>query len=229
MKKLAFIGIYILLLVITGLLCQIAYNQYVENGGHDVLGISNLKKEEEAYFKRMMTPLRSGEVIGLGRYKIENLTLANRDVSEFFKKDIPFDKPNMPETYMLTWATLAVIDTMTFSFNDNKKRLSMASRYFTDDGWKSFTAGLKRSRAVEKIEVQEMMITAAPKGAPVINSRGVKNGRFQMVIELPLVLNYLSGAKSISQNMLVSVVIVRSDEEKHPYGVAIKQWIAVTN
>ncbi len=62
MNKPAFIGIYVLLIVITGFLFQIAYYQYVKKGGDDFLSIANLEKKELAALERYESPDRSGQV-----------------------------------------------------------------------------------------------------------------------------------------------------------------------
>ncbi len=133
----------------------------------------------------------------------------------------------MPISYFLTWAALAVSDAMVFGFNDYKMRLSLASDYFTEDGWKNFSDALKRSRLIEMVEVNQQIITAAPKGAPILQSQGVVGGRYQWVVEIPLILTYRSGAKTSNVGLLVTAIIVRSDDPKHSYGIGIDKGIAM--
>ena len=72
------------------------------------------------------------------------------------------------------------------------------------------------------------MLTTVPGGAPVLESEGVKDGAFQWVMKLPLILTYQSGVQKRNQDLTLRVVVVRSGEERHPFGVAIKQWIATS-
>lgn len=227
MNRLSFVGIYLLLAVIMGLLFQIAYNQYVSCGNEDIFNISYLKKMES----------EAEEKAGHGRggydpkreenFKRQYLNLAQQDVSEFFKKDIPLDKPNMTGPYVMTWATLALSDMLTFGFNDYKVRMGLASNYFTEGGWKSFAGRLKRSRIIEMVEKNQQLITSAPKGAPILQSQGVVNGAYQWVVEIPMIRTFRSGAKTSNSGLLVTMIIRRSDDKKHPYGFAIDQFIAM--
>lgn len=228
MNKPVFIGIYFLLVTILGVLFQIAYYQYVEKCGDDFLGIAALEQSELAALEKYESPGRSGkvDVRKLGNFKQNYLSLARQDVYKFFDNDIPLDEPNLAPSYLMTWVALSVPDTMTFGFSDYGWRLSMASSYFTDDGWSSFSSSLKRSRIIEMVEVNQLIITAVPRGVPVLKSKGVVSGRYQWVVQIPLILTYMGGAKTSNVGLLVNVVIKRSDDEKHPYGIAIDSYIA---
>ncbi len=66
-----------------------------------------------------------------------------------------------------------------------------------------------------------------PRGAPVLTSEGVVGGQYQWVVQIPMVLTYVSGSKSRSDNWLITLVIVRVPRLESPNGVGIAQWIAV--
>ena len=78
------------------------------------------------------------------------------------------------------------------------------------------------------METNQQIYTVAPKAAPSRTSRGFDKTRniYRWIVQLPVAVTYRSGARSINTRMLVTVVIVRSDDPKHPYGIAIDQWIA---
>ena len=241
-------GILIMLAVIAALLFHVGWSQVKEKDNRpnisnlrkltdkkfrsfeDSLSISSLKKAEKEIVGRYHQPKRDGKINmrAIEAYDLQTTGgLARQDVSEFFKKDVPLDQPNLPISYFLTWAALAVSDAMVFGFNDYKMRLSLASDYFTEDGWKNFSDALKRSRLIEMVEVNQQIITAAPKGAPILQSQGVVGGRYQWVVEIPLILTYRSGAKTSNVGLLVTAIIVRSDDPKHSYGIGIDKWIAM--
>lgn len=232
MNKLTIAGLYVLFAVIIALLAQIAINnsEFAFEPNYKVKGplsIENLEKQEAEYKERVLRK-RNGEIDPerAERLEAEYMDLTDPDVHVFFKNDVPLDKPHMSTPYIMTWVALAVPDTMTFGFNDFEARLAKSSRYYTDKGWLSFSQALERSRIIEMIEANQQIITAAPKGAPVLESRGVVDGRFQWIVQLPLILTYRSGAKTYNTGLLVTVVVVRSDDPKHPYGLAIEQWLA---
>lgn len=140
---------------------------------------------------------------------------------------LALSEPNLSVPALMSWATQASTEVMTFGFNDYKRRMQEASRNFTRKGWESFTLALERSLIIEMVEKNQQVVTAAPRGAPVLQSEGLVQGRYQWVLQIPLVLSYQSGSKVRNDNLMVTLVIVRVPRLESPNGVGIEQWIAV--
>lgn len=139
---------------------------------------------------------------------------------------VSLTQPNLSNPALMSWVAQAATETMTFGFNDYRRRLQEASRNFTPRGWESFTGALQAARIIESIEKNGQVITAAPRGAPVLNSEGVVNGQYQWIIQIPMVMTYQSGSKTRSDNWIVTIVVVRVPRLESPNGVGIAQWIA---
>jgi len=142
---------------------------------------------------------------------------------------VALSQPNMSTPALMSWVAQASTEVMTFGFNDYRRRLQESSRNFTRRGWESFTQALQRSRIIERVEANQQVVTAAPQGAPVLKSEGLVAGRYQWIIEFPLVVTYQSGAKRDVSNLMVTVVVVRVPRLESPNGIGIEQWIAVQN
>lgn len=140
---------------------------------------------------------------------------------------VALGEPNLSTPALMSWVAQATTEVMTFGFNDYRRRLQESSRNFTKRGWESFTQALQRSRIIEMVEVNQQLITAAPKGAPVLQSEGLVAGRYQWVVEIPLILTYRSGAKTSNTGLLVTVIVVRVPRLESANGVGIEQWIAM--
>jgi len=140
---------------------------------------------------------------------------------------VPLSQPNLSTPALMSWVAQATTEVMTFGFNDYRRRLQESSRNFTKRGWESFTQALQRSRIIETVEVNQQILTAAPKGAPVLESEGLIAGRYQWVVQIPLILTYRSGARTYNTPLLVTVVVVRVPRLESPSGVGVEQWIAV--
>lgn len=140
---------------------------------------------------------------------------------------IALSEPNLSGPALLSWVAQASTEVMTFGFNDYRRRLQEASRNFTRRGWESFTGALQKSRIIEMVEANQQVSTAAPAGAPIITWEGMVAGRYQWNVEMPMIVTYQSGARTRSDNLLISVVIVRVPRLESPNGVGIEQWIAV--
>ena len=141
---------------------------------------------------------------------------------------VPLSQPNLSTPSLMSWTAQATTEVMTFGFNDYRRRLQESSRNFTKRGWESFTQALQRSRMIEMVDVNQQIVTAAPKGAPVLESEGLVAGRYQWVVQIPLILTYMSGSKTYNKSLLVTVVIVRVPRLESPNGVGIEQWIAAS-
>ncbi len=137
-------------------------------------------------------------------------------------------QPNLSTPALLSWVAQATTETMTFGFNDYRRRLQESSRHFTRRGWDSFTTALQRGRIIESIEAQTQVVSAAPRGAPVVEAEGVVGGRYQWRVQIPMVLTYSSGSKMRSDNWVVNLTVVRVPRLESPNGVGIMQWIAVS-
>ncbi|MCB1784380.1 MAG: type IVB secretion system apparatus protein IcmL/DotI [Alphaproteobacteria bacterium] len=140
---------------------------------------------------------------------------------------VPLDQPNLSAPALMSWVAQASTEVMTFGFSDYRRRLQEASRNFTKRGWESFTQALQRSRIIEMVEANQQVLTAAPKGAPIMESEGVVNGQYQWTVQVPLILTYQSGAKTSNSGLLVTIVVVRVPRLESPNGVGIEQWVAV--
>ena len=142
---------------------------------------------------------------------------------------IALSEPNMSVPALMSWVAQASTEVMTFGFNDYRRRLQESSRNFTRRGWESFTQALQKSRIIEMVEANQQVATAVPQGAPILESQGLVNGRYQWIVQLPIVITYQAGARSRSDSLLVTVVVVRVPRLESPNGVGIEQWIAVPN
>ncbi|NCO03710.1 MAG: type IV secretion protein IcmL [Alphaproteobacteria bacterium] len=139
---------------------------------------------------------------------------------------IPLSEPNLSRPALLSWVTQAATEVMTFGFNDFRRRLQEASRHFTGPGWQSFTKALQEAKTIDIIQENTQVITATPRGAPVLESEGIVNGQYQWIVQIPMLITYESGAKKKNDNLMVSIVIVRVSRLESPNGVGISQWIA---
>lgn len=140
---------------------------------------------------------------------------------------VPLNQPNLSTPALLSWVAQASSETMSFSFSNYRRNLQQSSRNFTRSGWESFSTALQQARIIESIEANTQEVTAVPRGAPVLKSEGLSGGQYQWVVQIPLLLTYVSGSKTRSESWLVTLVVVRVPRLESPNGVGIAQWIAV--
>ncbi|MFA5593038.1 MAG: type IVB secretion system apparatus protein IcmL/DotI [Micavibrio sp.] len=140
---------------------------------------------------------------------------------------VPLTQPNLSTPALLSWVAQATSETMSFSFSNYRRNLQESSRHFTRAGWESFSTALQQARIIESVEANTQEVTAVPRGAPILKSEGVAGSQYQWVVQIPLLLTYVSGSRSRSDNWIITLVIVRVPRLESPNGVGIAQWIAV--
>jgi intracellular multiplication protein IcmL len=140
---------------------------------------------------------------------------------------VSLDQPNLSSPALMSWVAQSATEVMTFGFHDYRRRLQQSSKNFTRRGWASFTQALQNSRIIETVETNKQVLTAAPSGAPILQSEGLVNGRYQWHVQVPMMLTYQTGSKQRTSSILVTVVVVRVPRLESASGVGIEQWIAV--
>lgn len=138
---------------------------------------------------------------------------------------VSLNQPNLSKPALMSWAAQAATEVMTFNFADYRRRLQEASRHFTREGWRSFTQALQSADIITAVNENRQVVTAAPRQAPVLISEGVIGGRYQWVVEIPMMFTYQFGSSKRSDSMTVRLTIVRVPKLESPNGVGIQQWI----
>lgn len=135
----------------------------------------------------------------------------------------PLDAPVMAEADLLIWTTRSIVAAYTVNFAEYRDQLSRAAAHFTIRGWNSFGAAFIRTGNFEKLKSARLVATAVPEKAATIRERAVIGGVLTYKIELPLLVTYENENNSPSQHLLVTVLVVRAIETRHPDGIAIDQ------
>ena len=140
----------------------------------------------------------------------------------------PLSDPYLTESALLSWVAQAATEVMTFGFHDYQRRLQQASRHFTKSGWESFSAAMEKARIIESVTAQRQVVVASPRSAPVVRQRGLSNGKFRWILEMPLQIEYRAKEQARTDNLQLRLVVERVSSLENPNGVGIQQWIAVS-
>lgn len=138
----------------------------------------------------------------------------------------PLSEPVYSKAFIINWASLAAVETMTFGFHDYRMRLQDSSRFFTPKGFKYFSKGVEKARLIERIETNKLVLNGAPKAAPIIEQEGVVKGRYQWAIQIPFVQTYRTGHQVMSDNVLIKLTVTRSDDPNNREGIGISEWLS---
>jgi intracellular multiplication protein IcmL len=167
---------------------------------------------------------------------VSNIYLATRPpVERYFATDTqgrimpitPVDRPIGNNSELGVWITNSIAQAYTFSFANYRQELEAARLNFTPNGWTGFQEALKSSDTLNSVIENKYVLTAAPSGAPVLIDEGhVEGGVYAWKFQVPFVITYQSAIKATSQNLLITVVVVRQPETEQPRGLGIAQLIA---
>lgn len=137
----------------------------------------------------------------------------------------PLSDPLLQKAAILSFASEAATDVLTFGFHDYRKRLQASSDNFTQNGWDSFLTALKEASYIKTITENRQVISAIPVSPPVIVAEGLSDGAYKWSIEVPINLSIESGSQIASRKILVKMVVARRSQVKHEKGLGIDQWV----
>lgn len=205
---------------ITGLDAVVVRNEFYRDGYRSLLRLALLQTVVILCLIGTMYYL-------VGKSNPENFYFATTEDGRLIPM-VPLSQPNLSTSALMSWSAQAATEVMSFGFNDYRRKLQDSSRNFTKRGWESFTQALQKSRMIEMVEANQQIISAAPRGAPLLQQEGLVAGTYQWVVQIPLILTYQSGPSSQNTNLMVTIVIVRVSRLESPSGVGIEQWIATS-
>lgn len=139
---------------------------------------------------------------------------------------VGIERPFITQQALLDWAADATTQIMTFGFNDYNDKLSASRNKFTEEGWASFANVLSNTSFFKNMVSEKQLITSVPREVPLLAFEGISAGRFNWVVEVPLLLTVRSGSISRSVNFTARLIIVRVPTEQNPMGIAIDRWIS---
>jgi len=135
------------------------------------------------------------------------------------------ESPNTSVDSLSSWAASAVVDVMTFGFNDIDERFEISKKNFTQPGWEAFKAALIASGMIKNVIDNKQMVTAAPVSEPVLLKDGFMKGSYQWVFQMEIMITYRSGGEQKNDVRRVNLFIAKVPTDENPRGVAISEWL----
>ena len=214
------------------ILVDLGADVYIKNlGGQTAKEMAHQKIKETAHLKYKST-IRDNksrqeiidylEVVENKRGSIANRLNEEHDYKEHQDFAQKYDKVTYP--YVREWAINAVLDTMSFGYDNYEAKREGSQKYFSETGWKSFGSALDKSQIIKIISKNKQTITAilSPdfKNEDILQSQG----GYQWVLKFPITMIYSSDKSSFKQDLLITIVVGKNDKRSDK--VAIEQWIA---
>ena len=139
---------------------------------------------------------------------------------------VALSQPAMEDRAVLSWATNVATSAYSYDFVNWRKALSGLSSDFTKEGFASFIGSLKASGNLKLVSDNRMVASAVPTEAGVIIAKGLLKGIYVWKIQVPILVTYQAAKSSATQNLLVTLMVVRRSVLAHPKGLAVAQFLA---
>ncbi len=143
---------------------------------------------------------------------------------------VPVDQPYIKQPDLIQWVSVALPSVFTCDFVNYQDEIKRGMQYFTDNGWRDFSAILNVYANSTTVFNDKLFVNAVPAGAPIIQNQGLLkegslNGVYGWWIQMPINISYSSGAKPNVVPLMIQVLVVRISTINSIAGVAIEKMI----
>lgn len=137
----------------------------------------------------------------------------------------PLSDPTVSDKVVMQWASLAAQRAYNLDYVHWQSELQDASADFTDSGWSNFIDSMKNSNNLKSITDLKLVSSAKITGAPEITNEAVVDGRYAWKLHVPMEVTF-QGKKSITQTMMLTLIVIRAHVSQYPDRIAINNYIA---
>ena len=139
----------------------------------------------------------------------------------------PLDSPIVDDHQLLDWTVTAVLAPYNVNYHDYPVQLNASGRKFTPTGWASFAGSYINGGNFEAMKKAMLLCYAQAQRAAVISEATVINGALAYRIQFPIVQTCQNSQQQNTQKLMMTALVMRTNVEDHPDGLAIEQLVAV--
>lgn len=139
---------------------------------------------------------------------------------------VGLDSPVVDDAQLLEWTVRAVLAAYNVNYHDYPVQLNTAGRRFTLNGWNSFAKSYIASGNFEAMKRARMLCTAQAQRSAVIRQTSISRGTLSYSIQFPIVQTCENTQQSSQTNLMITALVVRTDAEDRPDGLAVDQLVA---
>lgn len=142
---------------------------------------------------------------------------------------VPLNEPSFSDEHITQWATEAIVAANNWNFANYRESLQAAcNRYFTPAGCQEYRDALIRIGNLESVKAKRLTVRAVVVKPPVILNKVLQGQtqRFTWHLQMEVLISYLSSAEQTTQNLIVTVVVIRRPLTEYEQGVGIEKYIA---
>lgn len=148
------------------------------------------------------------------------------DGKGFARPTTPVTSPIVDDTALLEWTVQSVLAPYNVDYFNFAKELNTASRHFTQHGWNTFANSFVTYGNFDELQRARLLCHAQPVRAAVIHQTSFMQGSLAYEVQVPIVQTCENVNQTSTNNLMITAVVVRTNGEDHPDGLAINQLVA---
>jgi intracellular multiplication protein IcmL len=141
-------------------------------------------------------------------------------------KMIPLNEPNLSQGHLLEWASNAAMEAFNYNFVNYRDALQKMRGSFTSTGYDNYIKALHASDNMNSVINKKLVVSAVPTSPPVVLQEGLAGKVYAWRVQIPLLISYQSANTSLTQNIVLTMLITRLDTLTTPQGIGIAQFMA---
>jgi intracellular multiplication protein IcmL len=150
------------------------------------------------------------------------------DGKGFTRPLTPVDSPIIGDTELLEWTVQAAVAPYNVDYFNYAKELNTASRRFTVRGWNTFASSYVGQGNFDELKRARLLCHAQSQRAAVIHQTSFVQNALAYQVQVPIVQTCENVNQTSTNNLMVTALVVRTNAEDHPDGLAIDQLVATT-
>jgi intracellular multiplication protein IcmL len=150
------------------------------------------------------------------------------DGKGFTRPLTPVDSPIIGDTELLEWTVQAAIAPYNVDYFNYANELNTASRRFTVRGWNTFASSYVGQGNFDELKRARLLCHAQSQRAAVIHQTSYVQNALAYQVQVPIVQTCENVNQTSTNNLMVTALVVRTNAEDHPDGLAIDQLVATT-
>ena len=133
------------------------------------------------------------------------------------------DQPYFTDSQVTNWAVEKVTSLYTLDFVHIEKQLDASSAAFAPAAWNAWGQSFQGAGNVQYIKDRRVFLTATPRAAASVRSKGTRNGVYFWKVDFPMDLRFENESGSKNNLLSIHVTIRKTNDPEHPDGLEITE------
>jgi intracellular multiplication protein IcmL len=139
---------------------------------------------------------------------------------------VALDSPMVDDTELLEWSVKAILAPYNVDYYNYPAELNTAGRRFTLRGWNTFASSFIARGNFDELKRARLLCHAQAQRAAVIHQTSYVQGALAYQIQVPIVQTCENENQASTNRLMITALVIRTNDDDHPDGLAIDQLVA---